>query len=76
MSQISILATKRSILEMKSTLLAQTIECLILILAIADLVSKPEYAVVHVDLQSVGLSLTVRLTCSSRHRMKQGEHTA
>ena len=45
------------------TLLAQKVECLTFSkgkLNIAEFASKPEHPVVHVDLQDVGLSLTVR----------------
>ena len=47
----------------KVTLLAQKTESLTLCkgkLSIAEFTSKPKYPVVHVDLQDVGLSLTVR----------------
>ena len=47
----------------KVTLLAQKVERLTFSrgkLSIAEFVSKPEHPVVHIDLQDVGLSLTVR----------------
>ena len=54
---------KKIYIEEKVTLLAQKVERLTFSngkLNIAEFVSKPEHPVVHVDLQDVGLSLTVR----------------